>query len=174
MRRIPTLLWLTVLWVVLWRDLSWANVLSGLAIAAAVEATQPPAVHDRPRHGVRVVALLSFVGYFTRKLVEANLVMAREVVTPRNSIETGVIEVALPRTSDLIVTLVANAVSLTPGTLTLEVRQLETPTLYVHVLHLHDIGRARAEVLELVRRAEAALPVRHPRSQPGERTDRTA
>ena len=174
MRRVPTLLWLTVLWIALWRDLSWANVVSGVAIAAAVEAAQPPVVRHRPRHGVRVVALLSFLVYFTRKLVEANLVMALEVVTPRNSIEAGVIEVALPRTSDLIVTLVANAVSLTPGTLTLEVRQLETPTLYVHVLHLHDLGRARAEVLELARRAEAALPVRHHGDEQGERSERTA
>lgn len=160
MRRAPTLLWLTVLWVTLWRDLSWANVLSGIAVAVAVEVAQPPTVRRRARHGVRVPALLSFIGYFTWKLVEANLVMAREVVTPRNSIEAGVIEVALPPTSDLIVTVVANAVSLTPGTLTLEVRQQVTPTLYVHVLHLHDIDRARAEVLELARRAEAALPVR--------------
>jgi multicomponent Na+:H+ antiporter subunit E len=159
-RRAPTLLWLTALWVVLWRDLSWANVLSGMVVAAAVEVAQPPTVGRRARHGVRVPALLSLIGYFTWKLVEANIVMAREVVTPRNRIEAGVIEVALPPTSDLIVTLVANAVSLTPGTLTLEVRQLATPTLYVHVLHLHDIDRARTEVLELARRAEAALPVR--------------
>ena len=40
-------------------------------------------------------------------------------------------------------TLIANAVSLTPGTLTLEVRR-EPPTLYVHVLHL-DRSRGWAE-----------------------------
>lgn len=160
MRRATTVLWLTVLWVVLWRDLSIANVASGAAVGAVVELLHPDRRRGTGQHAVRPLALLSFLGYFAVKLVESNLVLAREVVTPTNQIRTGVIEVPLHQCSDLVVTLVANAVSLTPGTLTLEVRQLETPTLYVHVLHLHDVERARADVLELSRRAAAALPSR--------------
>jgi multicomponent Na+:H+ antiporter subunit E len=47
-----------------------------------------------------------------------------------------------------VVTLVANAVSLTPGTLTLE---LDRPgnILYVHVLHLRDLESVRRDVRSL-------------------------
>ena len=57
-------------------------------------------------------------------------------------------------------TIVANAVSLTPGTLTLEVSATEPPVLYVHVLHLHDIEEAREDVRTLTRLVREALPVR--------------
>ena len=160
MRRLGTVAWLTVLWVLLWRDASVANVASGVVVGAAVELLQPGRRERTDQHVVRPLALLAFVGFFAVKLVESNLVLAREVVTPRNRIRTGVVEVALHQCSELVVTLVANAVSLTPGTLTLEVRQLETPTLYVHVLHLHDVERARADVLALADRAAAAFPTR--------------
>ena len=160
MRRIATVAWLAVLWVVLWRDPSVANVASGVVVGVLVELAQPDRSGSGTRHGVRPLAVLSFLGFFAVKLVESNLVLAREVVTPRNKIRTGVIEVPLHPCSDRIVTLVANAVSLTPGTLTLEVRRLATPTLYVHVLHLHDVERARHDVRELARRADAAFPTR--------------
>ena len=160
MRRAATVGWLTMLWVLLWRDVSVANVASGLAVGGLVDLAQPARRGPRGAHRVRPLALLSFIGFFAVKLVESNIVLAREVMTPTNKIRTGVIAVPIHPCSDGVVTLVANAVSLTPGTLTLEVRRLETPTLYVHVLHLHDVERARHDVRELARRAAAAFPGR--------------
>ena len=158
MRRLLVVVWLTALWVIMWRDLSVANVLAGVAIGLVAEVGRPWRAVGQHGHRVRPLALLSFVGYFLWKLVESNVVLAREVLTPRNSIETGVIAVPLGAHSDLVVTIVANAISLTPGTLTLEVRREETPTLYVHVLHLHDVEAARTDVATLTRKVEAAFP----------------
>ncbi len=159
MRRLVVIGWLTVLWIVLWRDVSVANVLSGLVVSVAVSAglSLPWAGGGRSRHRVRLVAASRFLVYFAWKLLEANVVIAREVVTPRNRIQTGIIAVTLPVCSDQVVTLVANAVSLTPGTLTLEVRGSQPCTLYVHVLHLHDVERAREDVRTLARLAVAAF-----------------
>jgi multicomponent Na+:H+ antiporter subunit E len=158
MRRVLVVAWLTALWVVMWRELSAANLLAGLAIGTVAELARPWRALGQREHAVRPLALLSFAAYFLVKLVESNIVLAREVLTPRNSIETGVIEVPLGACSDLVVTIVANAISLTPGTLTLEVRRLETPTLYVHVLHLHDVGAARRDVARLTAKVNAAFP----------------
>lgn len=88
------------------------------------------------------------------ELLEASVIFAWEVVTPRNRINQGIVAIALRGVSDVMTTLVANAISLTPGTLTLEVHRDPT-VLYVHVLHVHDIERMRREVLHL-----AALAVR--------------
>ena len=158
MKRIFVVVWLTVLWVVLWRELSVANVLGGLAIGTVAELARPWRALGQRSHTVRPLALLSFLGYFLVKLVESNIVLAREVVTPRNSIETGVIAVPLGACSDLVVTIVANAISLTPGTLTLEVHRGDTPVLYVHVLHLHDVDAARDDVARLTAKVNAAFP----------------
>lgn len=156
MRRALAIGWLTVLWVVLWRDPSPANLLSGLALAGLVSVLVP----TDSRHRVRPLPLLRFVAFFLRELVAANFVLAREVVTPANRIHTGIIAVPLPGFSDLVVTIVANATSLTPGTLTLEVARDPEPVLYIHVLHLHDHETARSDVLDLAARVAAAFPQR--------------
>lgn len=160
MKRLVTVSWLMVLWVVLWRDLSLANVASGFVISAVVASvlTLPWAGGAEGQVRVRPLAVVTFLGYFAWKLLEANVVLAREIVTPRNHIQTGIIAVPLTGSSAQVVTVVANAVSLTPGTVTLEVRESAGAcVLYVHVLHLHDVERAREDVRTLTRLARRAL-----------------
>jgi multicomponent Na+:H+ antiporter subunit E len=103
---------------------------------------------------IRPIAALRFAVVFAWRLVAASAVVAWEVVTPRNRINEGIVAVPVLGVSDVIVTIVANAVSLTPGTLTLEADR-ETGTLYVHVLHLHDIETVRDSIRDL-----AALVIR--------------
>lgn len=159
MRRLMIVPWLLVLWIVLWRDLSVANVASGVAVAVGVSlGLQIDWAGIQPGgHRLRPIALARFAAYFAWKLLEANLVMAKEIVTPRNRIQTGIIAVDMRGHTDLVVTITANAVSLTPGTLSVEVAGDELKTIYVHVLHLHDMARARLEVLAMAERAAAAF-----------------
>lgn len=151
--------WLTALWMVLWRDPSVVNLASGLALAVVVSGFVSDPDDPGSTYRVRPLALARFVVFFTWKLLEANVVVAREVVTPRNVIHTGIIAVPMTGYGDFLVTTVANAVSLTPGTLTIEVRRDPEPVLFVHVLHLHDIDNARADVVAIAERARAAFPL---------------
>ena len=140
--------WLVVVWVALWGPVTTANVAGGLAVAAAVQLALPAGRGRRTGFAVRPVATIRFFAYFVAKLVEASVVVAVEVATPRNRIRTGVVAVPLRGASDALVTLVADAVTLTPGTLTIEVGR-NPPTLYVHVLHLRDVEAVRREVRHL-------------------------
>lgn len=164
MSRLLTVPWLVVLWLMLWREVSVANVLSGgvVAVAVSLGLRLDWVGPKRSTHRIRPVALARFLVYFAWKLLEANVVLAQEVVTPRNHIQTGIIAVRLSGCSDLVATVVANAVSLTPGTLTIEVSDSAPRTLYIHVLHLNDIEDARRDVHQLAHRAAAALGHDHP------------
>lgn len=153
--RLVLVTWLTLVWVLLWEGLTPANVAGGLVVATGLVLLFPP--RGAGRHRVRPLALLHLAGHFAVKLVQSNLVLAWEVLTPRNRIVEGIVAVPLDEDADGIITLVANAVSLTPGTLTIEVRRAPT-VLYVHVLHLRSREAARAEVLTLHRLAVAAFP----------------
>lgn len=147
--------WLVVVWVALWEDVSWANVLGGLVVAGGLVVVFP--LRPARRQGrIRVWPALRFAVYFLWKLVEASAIVAWEVVTPRNRINEGIVAVPIHGVSDALVTVVANAISLTPGTLTLEVDE-EPAVLYVHVLHLHDIEAVRRDVQRLERLAIAAF-----------------
>ena len=141
------LVWLVVVWVALWGDLSAANVASGVVVGVLVLMAFPLAGH-RSSSRLRPLAAARFAAWFAWKLAEASAVVAWEAVTPRNRINEGIVAIPIRGVSDGVITLVANAISLTPGTLTLEVRR-RPAVLYVHVLHLHDIEAVRREVRHL-------------------------
>lgn len=149
-------LWLVVVWVALWGDLTFANVAGGVLVAAALTMAIP-VTGDRGRATsagavVRPLAALHFAGWFALKLVEANVVVGWEVLTPRSRINEGVVAVPLHGCSDSLTTVVASCVSLTPGTLVIDVDR-DPLVLYVHVLHLRTPEEIRSEVKTLERLA---------------------
>ncbi|HUH06513.1 MAG TPA: Na+/H+ antiporter subunit E [Egibacteraceae bacterium] len=150
--------WLVIVWIALWGSVTPANALGGALVAATVLAMFPGSAPRAVTTPVRPVAAASFLLYFAWKLVESNAIVAWEIVTPGSRIVEGVIAVPLERVSDATASLIANAITLTPGTLTIEaVRTGEDVTLYVHVLHLRDIDAVRADLRGLGVRAIRAF-----------------
>lgn len=146
MIRLVRLVWLTTVWVALWSDISAANIISGLLVAGLIVF-----LFDTWRSGhliIRPLAAAKFAAYFGYRLVVSSVVVARTVVTTRQRIRTGIIAVPLVGCSDAVATLIADAISLTPGTLTLEVRR-DPLTLYVHALDTRDIDALRRDVRTL-------------------------
>ena len=85
--------------------------------------------------------------------------VARDVLSPRLRVRPGVVAVPLDARTDLEITLFANLVSLTPGTLSLDVSP-DRRTLYVHAMDLPDgdveawsreLKRTEARVIGLLR-----------------------
>ena len=156
--RVVLSIWLVVVWVALWRDVSAANLVSGILVAAGVIWLFPPA---RPTAlKVRPLALLRFQIAVFLSIVRANIVVAWEVVTPSNRINEGVVAVELESSHPVVITLVSHAIGLAPGTMVIDVDQggPGTPSLlYVHVLHLRKVEDVRREVLDLERLALAAV-----------------
>ncbi|HET8620581.1 MAG TPA: Na+/H+ antiporter subunit E, partial [Acidimicrobiales bacterium] len=66
----------------------------------------------------------------------------------RSRIATGVVRVPLPECSDEILTLLANIVALTPGTMPVEVER-DPPEMTVHVLHLRSVDDVRRDIWSL-------------------------
>lgn len=148
--------WLTFVWVVLWGDVSVANVLGGAVVAVGLLLAYPVA-REPARRGVRWLPLARFLVHFAWKVLQANAIVAWEVVTPRNRLNQGIVAVPVAGGDDVLLTSLSNAISLTPGTLTLEVRR-EPPTLYVHVMHLRSVEAVRHDVRTLEQYLSAAFP----------------
>lgn len=146
---------LTVFWVALWESVSWANIIGGVA-AAAFALWLAPAGPAQGHFVLRPLPALRLTFYFLWKLIEASIIVAWEVVTPRNRINEAIVAVPLRCRERLMITLLANAVSLTPGTVTLEATETP-PTLYIHVLHLKTVEAVRQDVRRLEDLAIAAL-----------------
>ena len=142
--------WFVTLWLMLWADVSVANVVSGVVLALVV------IVFTRRHNGptadgtVRIapIALTRFIGHVVWQLVKSNLSLAWEIITPTNSIAIGTVEVPLRSSAPIVTMAVSNVVTLTPGTVTIDVSE---SALTIGVLHLHDPDQVR----ESVRRTEA-------------------
>ncbi len=149
-------IWLTGLWMVLWRSTTPATIVTGVALAVALTWAVRRADTHREHHRVRLPSLLRYLGHMVVALVRSNVQLAWEVLTPTDYTKPGLLEVRLPPSSELVLTVIANSITLTPGTMTLAL-QPETSTLTIHVLHLRDVNAARREIEDLHRLVSAAL-----------------
>jgi multicomponent Na+:H+ antiporter subunit E len=146
---------LVALWLLAWGEVSLANIVSGVAVAAALLVAFPPR-RRRASARVRPLGVLRLVLYVARQLVTSNYLVAREIVSRRSNVRTGVLAYEVGRPSDEVVTLIANVMALTPGTMTVEATR-DPAVIYVHVLLLEDIDAARRSFARLEELAVAAV-----------------
>lgn len=104
----------------------------------------------------RIPHLLVFVAYFLLSLTIANLRVAAAVLTPGLSLRPGIVRVPNDARTPLEVSLLANAYTMTPGTLTIEV-DLDTYDLYVHGLYVDSPEAFRASLARTERLLLKAL-----------------
>jgi multicomponent Na+:H+ antiporter subunit E len=155
MRRVLIVAGLAGVWMALWESLTIPTALAGVLVGTVVVRLVPPTPEGQTP-AFHPLAVVRLVGYFAWKLAVATAIVAWEVITPRNRINEGIVEVPVRGVSDGITTLVSQMVSLTPGTLTLEVKR-DPVRLYVHVLHLRSVEETRRDVIRLEELAVAAF-----------------
>lgn len=150
LRNLPMVAWITFVWLALWGDLSWANLLGGVLVAVVVLAAVRLPLTDTP-HRMALVPALQYLLRFLKDLTVATAEVARQVFWPTDRLRPAVLEVQLTSTDPGLLSLVANSITLTPGTLTLEVDQ-DRSVLWVHLLHLEQ--GAEGDVAEHARGLE--------------------
>jgi multicomponent Na+:H+ antiporter subunit E len=129
-------------------QLTLSGFLAGFAIGyAALWITRP--LYDATGYFVRVIKLVKLAGTFIWELVVSNFRVLWDVITPSHFSSPAVIGVPLDARSDFEIMVLANMISLTPGTLSLDVSE-DRSTLYVHVMFVDDVETARAQIKERI------------------------
>ena len=103
------------------------------------------------RYPVRVLSLLRFAAYFIRILVIANWQVARLVLDPAMPIRPRIIRYDVAGLTPMQVTAFANSITLTPGTLAVDLAPDER-FLYVHCINAPDREQAVRDLDELKHR----------------------
>lgn len=157
MNKLPPIAMLTFIWMVLWESYDVRSLLGGLVVASLLVVAVP----GQPGRGLdafRPLAATRFLLLFAWQVAKANSIVAWEVVTPGDQVNEGIVAVPVTGASDLVVTVLANVISLTPGTLIVDVDRHPSATiLYVHVLHLRSLEQARLDVFRLERALVRAI-----------------
>lgn len=104
----------------------------------------------------RAGRVLAFTGHFVKLLVLANLEVVVDVLTPGSRLQPGIVALPLHCRTPLEVTLLSDLITLTPGTLTIDVSD-DPAVMYVHGMYAPDAEEFRSELTDLERRMLAAL-----------------
>ncbi|QAY72941.1 Na+/H+ antiporter subunit E [Agromyces protaetiae] len=157
-RQLPLLVALVVLWILLWDHVDVLTVVTGIALAIAVTRALylPPVLLSgrfNPWRGLLLGVRMAF------DVVVASIQVALTAINPWWKPMNSIIAVQLLTRSDFITTLTAEAISVVPGTVVVDIDR-ERGLLYLHALGTRtraDIARTRRNVLGTEERIVLAI-----------------
>lgn len=136
MTRLVVLVLFTLIWAAVTGSFTPLNllfglVLSGLALFLIRENVQPSRIAVRP------LKVISLTLLFFKELALSAFKVAVLVTRPRMDLKPGIFEFPLKVDRDFEITLLANLITLTPGTLSVDVSD-DRRFLFVHALDCAD------------------------------------
>ena len=137
---------LALAWMALTGQFTFPNLVAGLALSYAMLWLMQRTLG--PMHYFAIARRLpGFVLFFVWDLIKANLQVAYTVIRLRHELRPGIIAIPLEARTDVEITLLANLITLTPGSLTLDV-STDRRVLYMHAMHIDDVDGFRRGIKE--------------------------
>ena len=140
---------LNLLLAIAWAALTGTFTLTGLAIGYVVGFLAlwviSPLFEERGGYFKRVWRWVKLFVLFHWELIVSSLSVAWDVLTPRHRARPGIVAVPMKAKGEAEVLLVTNLISLTPGTLSLDVTE-DCNTLFVHAMFADDPDKIRSDI----------------------------
>jgi multicomponent Na+:H+ antiporter subunit E len=144
MSRYFNIVLLALVWAALTGSFTIANIGFGLLLGSlALYLVREQLASRRGRR--RAGGILSLAVLFIKELILSGWRVARLVTSPRMDLRPGIFAYPLKVSSDFEITLLANLITLTPGTLSVEVSDDRT-TLFVHAIDCSDVEKTVREI----------------------------
>ncbi|GAA4397012.1 Na+/H+ antiporter subunit E [Tsukamurella soli] len=130
--KLAQVVWLAAVWVMLWGTLSPADMLAGVLVALLILVVLP--LPPAPVEGrLHVLSLLQLFGLLAAQMVRSSVQVAWFAVRPAAPPLSAVLRAKVSVKSDLVLTLLVDAMNLVPGTVVLDI-DTDRRLLYVHVI----------------------------------------
>jgi len=135
---------LWVIWLLLNNTVAFGHVLLGAVLAMFIpwftaSFWQEKVMIRRPW------LLAKFVAVVIYEIMVANVVVAKLILTKQDKLQPGFIQLPLDLTSPLAISLLANTISLTPGTVSCDLSE-DQSYLLIHALHVEDVTATINEI----------------------------
>lgn len=138
---------LALLWASTIGPFTPANVLVGFVVGFVVLLVASP-VDKRDSYSKRVMGTIGFLAYLVYELAKANVLVAWWTISPLKRLSPALIVMPLDEgMTDAEITVLSNVITLTPGTLSLDVSP-DRRLLTVHCMHAPDPEAVRREIHE--------------------------
>ncbi|MCB1967094.1 MAG: Na+/H+ antiporter subunit E [Candidatus Accumulibacter sp.] len=141
-----------LLWAVITNAASLGLLVLGVVLAIVIPLLTRHFWPNPPRLA-RPWRALRFLGLFALDIITANWRVARQIIGPLHRLSPAFVEVPLDLRDPFIATLLASIVSLTPGTVSIDVDRQR----WVLLVHALDAPDPEALIREIKERYELAL-----------------
>ncbi|MEA3491265.1 MAG: Na+/H+ antiporter subunit E [Campylobacterota bacterium] len=130
-------LFLFVIWMVLSDRVDMQNITIGVLASVGVALLYTRIFEGESYGWITPVWLVAYLSVLIKNLVKSNISIAHRVLSRDMKLSPAIVAVKTDLTSDWKKLLLANSITLTPGTLTLDI---EGETLYIHTIECLDRG----------------------------------
>ncbi|MEL6466533.1 MAG: Na+/H+ antiporter subunit E [Pseudomonadota bacterium] len=130
-------LFLAVAWMIFFNTFTWLSVLSGLAVGYAILWLIQPLTGVRSTYFKRVWYWTKLIVMFNYELIVSSIEVLWDIFTPTHRSNPAIVDMPLDVKTDAGILLVTNLISLTPGTLSIDVSP-DRKTLKLHVMFADD------------------------------------
>ncbi|HEV8033267.1 Na+/H+ antiporter subunit E [Yoonia sp.] len=128
---------LAVIWASLWGSLTLFQLVAGFVVGFVTLWIAQPLLGGPNGYYLRAYRIVRLALYFIYDLCVSSIRVAYDVLTPTDYSNPKILEMPLDVQSDIEILLVTNLISLTPGTLSLDVTP-DRKTLIVHAMFADD------------------------------------
>jgi len=137
-------IFLAITWAAVSGELTVSNLLAGFLIGYGVLwlVSRPL---GQTKYFAKVGQVSRFAVYFLWEMLVATLRVAIDIVTPQHLMRPAILAIPVNSESEAETTMLANVITLTPGTLSLDVSP-DGKTLYVHVMYAQDVEAVRQSI----------------------------
>lgn len=129
---------LAIAWAALWSNLSPIMLLTGFVLGyCALWFGRVLIGQGESRYFRAIPQGVILAVYFVKELIKSSLLVARDCIAPKPNLHPAIVKMPLDVESDLEIFLLANLITLTPGTLTLDVAE-DRSFLVIHSIYADD------------------------------------
>lgn len=143
---------LAAVYVILTGTFTGLNILIGFLIGYGILTVYGLTARSLA-YPVKLIRLVRFAFWFLWILFLANLQIAWEIITPGMSQTPRILRYPVEHLTDIQITTLANCITLTPGTLVVDVSE-DRRFIYVHCMYAKDREKAIADLDQLRLRLE--------------------
>lgn len=140
-RFITTLIIYFLFWVAYTTSLATDQIIIGIILSTLLSIFTYKSFSQKKTDNnivVRIINLIKYIPVFIIEMIKANLDVARRVVNPSLPINPGIVKIQTNLKSDYAKLFLANSITLTPGTLTLDVKGND---LYIHWIDIESTDK---------------------------------
>ncbi|MET3727708.1 multicomponent Na+:H+ antiporter subunit E [Fictibacillus halophilus] len=140
-----------VIWMFLSESYSFASFIVGFVIGAALLYLLNRFIPDS-YYFKHVRAILYLIFLFIKELLLANIEVLKWVYKPRLDFQPGILALPIDVKKNWEITLLANLITLTPGTLSVDVSR-DQRYIYIHAIDLPDVNETIVSIKESFEKA---------------------